>query len=238
MSFHIWVMSTSCPKVPKSCPRSCITEAVTLLFKSSSNIRKFKEAPNGPMVSLRPHSLVTVLWWQEQNKRIEAEGQKLSPDLVYLKQCRIRNSLLFRWCLPIPELLKHRWMIDESKNKIIRVHRFMLIQLIQLHWHWTSRRILKYPKFLWRCRTLLVEHNSNLSTTDIDESVWSRLLDPPMPRYVGNACGTIACLHSIGNNSEALRSLLSVKIHCNSRAKWMKMENTSSQAHLLWPNIG
>jgi len=61
--------------------------AVTLLFKSSSNIRKFKE---------------------EQNKRIEAEGQKLSADLVYLKQ------------------------------------------------------------------------------------------------YVGNACGTIACLHSIGNNSEVL----------------------------------
>lgn len=151
MSFHIClVMSTSCPKVTKNCPRSCITEAVTLLFKSSSNIRKFKEAPNGPMVSLRPHSPVTVLWWQEQNKRIEAEGQKLSPDLVYLKQCRIRNSLLFRWCLPIPELLKHRWMIDESKNKIIRVHRFMLIQLIQLHWHWTSRRIQKYPKFLRR----------------------------------------------------------------------------------------
>mmetsp|Transcript_20121 Transcript_20121/g.44382 ORF Transcript_20121/g.44382 Transcript_20121/m.44382 type:complete len:238 (+) Transcript_20121:35-748(+) len=39
--------------------------AVTLLYQCSSNIRKFKE---------------------EQQKRIEAEGQKLSSELVYLKQ--------------------------------------------------------------------------------------------------------------------------------------------------------
>ncbi|CAK9026923.1 unnamed protein product [Durusdinium trenchii] len=39
--------------------------AVTLLYQTSKNIRKFKE---------------------EQQKEIEATGQKLSPDLVYLKQ--------------------------------------------------------------------------------------------------------------------------------------------------------
>ena len=133
-------------KSPKASQIAKITEAVTLLFKSSSNIRKFKEAPNGPMASLRQ----LMPSWQEQHKRIEAEGQKLSPDLVYLKQCRIRNIFCFgdtgdTWAF---EAHVDWWSKnhEESKTKMIEVHWFMSIQLIQLHRHWKSMRLLNFFK--------------------------------------------------------------------------------------------